>query len=178
MSNFPPNHRDPFYPAYELNGADPKGITYGVDLSMYPYSHSLRDMIQECLYERPSNRPTILHLKRKVYDGVEACIEAGDLPEPWIDFLPAPPLPPEIANPPPLPLLPAQPTRAQKLALRKARKEARLSAKRDEMRQAQPAEMRNRMFTVLCRHFFESGRQCRNKFRTAGTQIYCKDHGG
>jgi hypothetical protein len=143
-----------------------------------PYSAALRDLIQECLYERPSNRPTIPSLKRKVYNGMETCNEAGHLPEPWIDFLPTPPFPPNVVNPPPLPALLAQPTRAQKLALRKARKEARLRSKRDEVRQLQPAEIRNRMFLAVCRHVFPSGRQCGNEFRTDGTQIYCKDHGG
>lgn len=127
-----PDTKDPFVPQYSLNGDFPKCITYGVDLSMYPYSDSLLDLIQECLYERSSNRPGILELKRGAYHGMEPCIQAGDSAEPWIDFLPAEPLPLDIANPPPLPALPAQPTRAQKLARQKAKKDARLRAARDE----------------------------------------------
>jgi hypothetical protein len=173
-----PDPKDPFVPQYALNGDLPKGITYGVDLSVYPCSDSLLDLIQECLYERPSNRPEILELKRRVYHGMEACIQAGDAAEPWIDFLSAEPLPPDVENPPPLPALPAQPTRAQKLALQKAKRDGRLRAARDEKKQAQTAKDRNRLFLAICRHFYPDGKQCKNKFKTDGAQIYCNEHGG
>jgi hypothetical protein len=109
---------------------------------------------------------------------MEACIQAGDSAELWIDFLPAEPLPPDVANPPPLPVLPAQPTRAQKLALNKAKRDAHLRAAKDEEKQTQTAKDRNHLFLVICRHFLPDGKHCKNKFKTDGAQIYCSDHGG
>jgi hypothetical protein len=181
MSYDPPDHRDPFVPQYNLRGHQPRGITYGTDLPAYPsYSAALRHLVQECLYENPGHRPDLPELKENVTFGIEAALSHNPEPEPWIDFLPAEPLLPNVANPPPLPVLPAQPTRAQKLARLKAGKEIRRRAARDAKKQAQTWGERERTqtYTAICRHFFPDNRQCGNKFYTDGKEIYCHEHGG
>lgn len=49
--------------------------------------------MQECLYEKPDNRPSLTNLKTRVRDGYQAALDAGGTQDAWEDFLPAPPLP-------------------------------------------------------------------------------------
>jgi hypothetical protein len=178
MTTDPPNHTDPFIPQFEINNAPAQGVTYGVDLHVYPYSDSLLDLIQECLYERPAHRPGLIDLKQRVQAGMEAAILADPTPEPWVDFLPGEPLPPDVANPPALPQAGPGATRAQKQARRKAQREARRRARKDAAKQAKTEAQRVVRFSQRCRYIDpETKKQCKNKFRTDGTQIYCQDHG-
>jgi hypothetical protein len=176
----PPDPKEPFLPQQNLRGNPPQGITFGTDLQAYPFSNQLLDLVQECLYEMPHHRPSLTELKENVTWGIGAALSVGAESEPWNHFMPAEPLPAIIANPPPLPVLPAQPTAAQKLALRKARIEARRRVAQDEKLQPQTAGQRkqSRMFRARCRHLFANGKQCRNQFRTDGEQTYCIEHGG
>jgi hypothetical protein len=174
-----PDHKDPFVPQYDLNDQPPKGITYGVHLSHYPYSNELCDLIQECLYEKPAHRPGLIELKERVRDLMETAILADPTPEPWVDFLPAEPLPPNVANPPALPQAGPDATEEEKSARRKAQREARLRARKDAAQQAQTQAQKARGFTQMCRYIYPvANRQCKNKFKTNGSQIYCKEHGG
>jgi hypothetical protein len=82
-------------PQDNLRGRPALGITYGTDLPTYQlqYSKLLLDLVQECLYELPSNRPSISELKENVGFGSESALSANPDPEPWVDFLPAEPVP-------------------------------------------------------------------------------------
>jgi hypothetical protein len=91
--------RQPFTPIFPIDGTPPKGVTYGFHLSAYgdDYSKKLRDLILECLYEIPANRPNVLQLKERVKEGIESSVQrgdremSGDQPEPWTNFFPGPP---------------------------------------------------------------------------------------
>jgi hypothetical protein len=177
-----PDPTDPFPDQTPSNYHVPRRITYGRALYMDKYSNSLRDLIQECLYEAPKHRTPIDRLKRKIHEGMQACVLAGCIAEPWKDFLPAEPLPPDVVNPPALPVLQANPTAAQTLAhkkvLREAKKQARLRAAKDAAKQLLPKHKRERLFVQRYRNFDRDDKQCGNKFKTDGTQIYCIEHGG
>jgi hypothetical protein len=125
MDTAPPDHTDPFLPAYDINNSPALGIVYRTNLQEYPFSESLRNLIQEWLYERPAHRPDIIKLKEKVQEGLTAAIEADPTAEPWLDFLPAEPIPPLVANPPALPEAGPGSTPAEKRARRQAQEEAR-----------------------------------------------------
>jgi len=180
MSLNPPDPKEPFLPQHNLRGNPPMGITYGTDLQAYPLSNTLLDLVQECMYEMPHHRPALSELKENTTWGIEATLSVSAEPEPWGDFLPAEPLPALVANPPALPVLPAQATAAQKLARRRARIDARRRAAQDEKLQAQTAGQReqSRVFMARCRDLFANGKQCKNQFKTDGEQIYCNEHGG
>ena len=83
----------PYTPVFN-NGEIAKGLAFGIELRSYPYSQHLLDLITECLYEHPKNRPTISRIKERVRDGFNAAVLANGEVEPWADFLPAPPPPP------------------------------------------------------------------------------------
>lgn len=89
----PPNFRNSFLPYNKINDEPPKGLTYGVDIQEYPYSQTLRDLVQECFYEKPGHRPSLIDLKRRVLKGLETSMIADESEEPWEDFLPAEPAP-------------------------------------------------------------------------------------
>jgi len=67
------------------------------------YTQRLRDLIQECLYEKPIHCPDVIELKPRISKGLCTALHSKPMPEPWIDFLPAEPIPPEIVNLPALP---------------------------------------------------------------------------
>lgn len=81
----------PFLPIF-INGSPPKGITYGTKLQAQNYSPVLKDLIHECLYEKPEHRPTLLQLKTKISNAISEIVtrdgpegeptEDMDLPEP------------------------------------------------------------------------------------------------
>lgn len=186
MTHDSPNHRDPFVPAYNLDGNPPKGITYGAGLSVAPCSKELKDLVQECLYENIEHRPNIQDLKQKARLGIKACIRAGAVPEPWEDFLPPEPLPLHIANPPARPVLPDYPTKAEKeyhkAAMKVFRKAARDDIALDEAKQLQPRHKRvklkqlQQLFKGRCQHVSQNDSQCKNRFWTDGTIVYCHRH--
>ncbi|KAE9381091.1 kinase-like protein [Stipitochalara longipes BDJ] len=168
----PPDHRDPYLPDYEIDDAPPKGITYGVNLNLYPYSDTLKDLVQECLYDDPSHRPSLPDLKRRIYDGMESCIQAGDPPEPWVDFLPAEPPPPAIIIPP------QGATQAQKAARRQAQQAARRQAQQDKARQALTQGERNTRIRQMCTYIKDDDTQCQRTFLTlrGAKEVYCWEH--
>ena len=170
----PPNQRDPFVPGYDLNAAAPLGITYGVHLSVRPYSSSLKDPIQACLYDDPIDRPTLTQLKERITNNIQACILAGAQPEPWVDYLPAEPLPTPI----PIPPLGQGPTQAQRTARRQAQAAARKQAREDMGRQPLTRKQRDAKVSQRCNHLKDDNTQCKNKFSTTriGTKMYCKLH--
>jgi len=179
MSMNPPDPSDPFIPDYNLNGAPPIGITYGVDLSVSSYSATLQDIIQECLYERPTFRPVTTELKRRIANNIQACVAAGAQPEPWGDYLPAEPLPPGIAIPP------SGPTLVARRAFRQAKAFTRRLMRED--RQRQPLTRRQRDMKIRrmdmkirrrCNHVKTNNKQCGNKFPTTRLNVerYCKLH--
>lgn len=76
----------PFFPAGNINGAAPKGILYGTRLRQQTCSVQLQDLIFECLYERPSHRPTILELKARIEKGILTRTRAGGVLDEWYDM--------------------------------------------------------------------------------------------
>jgi len=59
------------------------------------YSNDLIDLVQLCLMERPTDRPSLAQLKRRVRWGVNAAAAVGGnagTPENWGYFIPAPPV--------------------------------------------------------------------------------------
>lgn len=90
-----PDQRQPFLPTWTLNGDPPAGIVYGHDLKSFqgnPYSGSLTDLIQQCLYDVPAHRPSVLELKDLIMAGLQAARAAGALRDDWENFMPdAPP---------------------------------------------------------------------------------------
>ncbi|KAL2060035.1 hypothetical protein VTL71DRAFT_9857 [Oculimacula yallundae] len=78
-------HR-PFYPG-PLRLLAPLGRVFGVDIQAVPLiSAMLKDTIQECLYEIPSNRPLLLDLKRLIMVQIDTLVQAGIQPEGWEDL--------------------------------------------------------------------------------------------
>ncbi|KAG4436509.1 hypothetical protein IFR05_008015 [Cadophora sp. M221] len=76
----------PFTPGL-LFGNPPPGRAFGTEIQGVPnISANLKDTIQECLYEIPANRPTILALKRRIMVSINALVAAGAMPEGWQDL--------------------------------------------------------------------------------------------
>jgi serine/threonine protein kinase len=99
LSEIGPDPTQPFTPR-SINDAAPKCRTFGYDMQSAAYSNSLKDLIFECLYEVPAERPSIIELKERVGFGYDVAInsnEANDGSEPWEDFeMPEPdPFPPQ-----------------------------------------------------------------------------------
>ncbi|KAL2060033.1 hypothetical protein VTL71DRAFT_9855 [Oculimacula yallundae] len=99
---YPFNPASPLLAApFTIRGVAAQGITYGTRLRVTPYTNALKDAIHECLYEEPANRPTILELKARVLAGIDACRQAGDVPEGWQDLdMPEPKTPLEAKRNP------------------------------------------------------------------------------
>ena len=99
LSEIGPDPTQPFSPQ-SINDAAPKCRTFGYDMQPAAYSNALKDLIFECLYEVPAERPSIIELKERVGFGYDVAInsnEANDRSEPWEDFeMPEPdPFPPQ-----------------------------------------------------------------------------------
>jgi hypothetical protein len=99
LSEIGPDPTQPFTP-HSINDAAPKCRTFGYDMQSAAYSNSLKDLIFECLYEVPAERPSTIELKDRVGFGYDIAInfnEANDGSEPWEDFeMPEPdPFPPQ-----------------------------------------------------------------------------------
>lgn len=153
LSNNPPDQTEPFVPGFTLNGAPARGIAYGINLQTFSinqgqnYSQEIIELIYECLYEKPVHRPTLVELKTRVRNGIEACIAAGEEPEPWSAFLPPPAaLPPVLRAPP--------------AVYRSARKPN------------PPPAVGTR---IRCRHIMGNGRVCPNMFPFDGMEWYCSE---
>ncbi len=91
----------PFIPSLLIDGAAPKGFTFGTKLSVQNYSTNLKDLVQACLYEKPAHRPNLIDLKTRIRHALDADFAAnGSKGEPWEDFeMPQP------GAPPPIPLI-------------------------------------------------------------------------
>jgi hypothetical protein len=88
LSEIGPDPTQPFTPQ-RVNDAAPKCRTFGYDMQSAAYSNALKDLIFECLYEIPAERPSIIELKDRVGFGYDVAInsnEANDGSEPWEDF--------------------------------------------------------------------------------------------
>jgi hypothetical protein len=57
---------DPCKPDFMIRGIAARGKTYGPRLRTTTYSDKLTDLIFECLYEIPTNRPTSAELKQRI----------------------------------------------------------------------------------------------------------------
>ncbi|KAL2060043.1 hypothetical protein VTL71DRAFT_9865 [Oculimacula yallundae] len=92
LDSNPPSHMYPFTPDYEINGAPPKGDTYGQAIGAEDYSDALKHMILECLYERPANRCLIKDMKYVISKKLDAYFDQGDFEgDTWADLeLPGP----------------------------------------------------------------------------------------
>ncbi|KUJ19450.1 kinase-like protein [Mollisia scopiformis] len=88
LARRPPKASEPFLPERMLNGAVPKGNTYGknLDAPEYAYSKTLKDTIFECLYSNRTHRPELIRLKDIAIDGYLAAIEVAPIDN-WADFL-------------------------------------------------------------------------------------------
>ncbi|KAF8851617.1 kinase-like protein [Acephala macrosclerotiorum] len=88
----------PFLPNDFINGARPKGITWGPNLAAYNgiYSKSLTDLIYECLYENPNHRPDLQRLKYETSNAITVLQENNVDPEEWRHFLHQPPVAPVV----------------------------------------------------------------------------------
>ncbi|CZR55069.1 uncharacterized protein PAC_04955 [Phialocephala subalpina] len=99
LQDDPPDHPDgpqPFLPPFQLNEGAPKGYTFAPNLRAYSdqnlYSVELVDLIYECMYQTPSDRPNLHDLKRRIRLRIRAALDGGGKPEDWETFLPEPPL--------------------------------------------------------------------------------------
>ncbi|KAH7319023.1 kinase-like domain-containing protein [Rhexocercosporidium sp. MPI-PUGE-AT-0058] len=91
----PPEAYYPFNPAhlvaphvpYLIRGAPALGILFGTHLRAVPnLSNELKDTIQECLYEEPVNRPTLITLKANITRQITNLVQLGEQPEGWHDL--------------------------------------------------------------------------------------------
>jgi len=192
----------PYTPVFN-NGEIAKGLAFGIELRSYPYSQHLLDLITECLYEHPKNRPTISRIKERVRDGFNAAVLANGEVEPWADFLPAPPPPPPpppflssspspppppfsplsrparpaespSPSPPPFPpLAPPAPPAQSPAPAANANNNANAGAVQNAA--APQAAAALVVGTIIkCQHIKDDGNQCRRTFRYTGTRIYCR----
>ncbi|KAL2060034.1 hypothetical protein VTL71DRAFT_9856 [Oculimacula yallundae] len=75
-----------FTPA-ALRGNPAVGRALGTEIQSVPLiSAELKDTIQQCLYEVPADRPTLLVLKRRCMTTIAALVAAGARPEGWQDL--------------------------------------------------------------------------------------------
>lgn len=76
-----PEARMPFVPDRPLNNKLRKGLTYGSKLRIENESgFVLRNAVQECLYEMPRHRPTLVELKTRVTNVMLGIVER-DMPD-------------------------------------------------------------------------------------------------
>lgn len=82
----------PFLPPFTLDGGPAAGYTFGPNLRAYSnnseFSESLTDLIYQCLYEDPRNRPTLEDLKTRIALASEAAFAdpIQSVVDPWADF--------------------------------------------------------------------------------------------
>jgi len=88
------DHTTPFLPNFLIDDLAAKGQTYGTDLIPHPYSNTLKNLIFECLYEIPANRPSLLELKGKIMAGWETARD-GSEEEEWADIQAVEPIVPD-----------------------------------------------------------------------------------
>lgn len=69
--------REPFIPPFLIRNQPPKCRSYAEDLGDTDYSESLQDLIHECLYEVPRNRPSLAVLKQDIAQGIETALAAA-----------------------------------------------------------------------------------------------------
>jgi hypothetical protein len=150
----------PFMPAGTLNGAAAVDYTFAPNLRAYSdngqYSVALIDLIFQCLYRDPGNRPDLMDLKRRAALGLEATFEDPlRLPstvDNWNDFLHHP----VNMNPPP----PA--------ARKKIKRQRRAQAAN---RQVQEGPSRTSLYfqpgtrEMRCQALIKAGTQCKRTVR-------------
>lgn len=78
----------PFLPNYPIRKLPAKGTVFGTLLrSQDLYSDELKDLIQECLYEQPGHRPSLIELKTHVTRALKKLVGTLNTPsEPWGDL--------------------------------------------------------------------------------------------
>ena len=65
-----PDHKKPWYPLRYINNNVAQGLMYGKEIDTCDYySETLRDLVLECLYEKPGERPKVKDLKARVEEG-------------------------------------------------------------------------------------------------------------
>ncbi|KAH7389107.1 kinase-like domain-containing protein [Cadophora sp. MPI-SDFR-AT-0126] len=79
------DHTRPFTPN-PLHGNPATGRAFGTEIQATSYSAMFRDTIQECLYEIPTQRPTLQVLKDRCKRSITALENAGVAPEGWQDL--------------------------------------------------------------------------------------------
>lgn len=74
-----PRQPEIFWPDFPINGQLAKGHTYCENLSAYHemYSEELRDLIFECLYDRPEHRPSLYKVKKRIAVGMIHAYDAA-----------------------------------------------------------------------------------------------------
>jgi hypothetical protein len=76
-----------FLPTFLLNGNPALCHTFCEELHRAPYSWELTDLILECLYEEPRQRPTLAELKSTIAAALAFFQEPGAQREAWPMFL-------------------------------------------------------------------------------------------
>ncbi|KAJ5037200.1 uncharacterized protein L3040_007380 [Drepanopeziza brunnea f. sp. 'multigermtubi'] len=100
---WPPDHTQPFMPGFNIQGAPAQGILYGVGqprplgpagspplpplvLQQQSYSAQLKDLVHECLYEIPAQRPTLATLKQTIAAQMALLVAGGATVDEWFDM--------------------------------------------------------------------------------------------
>lgn len=93
-----PDSTQPFTPGHTIDGAPPRGATFGHHLHAFAaqYSQTLTDLIYQCLYENPAHRPTLDVLKTKITEAYNLALEEGAVIEPLPNFVEPPALGPRM----------------------------------------------------------------------------------
>ncbi|PBP16585.1 hypothetical protein BUE80_DR012414 [Diplocarpon rosae] len=77
LTKDPPKHLRPFKPDYDINGAPAKGNAYGPEIQIQDYSATIRDLIQECLYEKPAHRCSLMDMKTTIRRQIDVHFRAN-----------------------------------------------------------------------------------------------------
>ena len=94
----------PFLPTFPINGQQAAGYTFSPNLAAYDYSDTFKDLIWECLYEDPNDRPALEDVRSRIAQAIDTILGQDDtMMEPWEDFLPPEPQDPPVNAPPPPP---------------------------------------------------------------------------
>ncbi|RDL42436.1 uncharacterized protein BP5553_02415 [Venustampulla echinocandica] len=91
----------PFFPSWQISKRPAKGLTHGKYLQTVPrYSQTFKDLVYECLYEKPKHRPDVLELKGRICKAWKlADSAAGSKGELWKWFIPPEPATTNIPSP-------------------------------------------------------------------------------
>ncbi|KAI9047471.1 hypothetical protein LZ554_008190 [Drepanopeziza brunnea f. sp. 'monogermtubi'] len=108
LDGSPPDHLEPFLPDFDIDGDDQPPTTYGLRMMAYDeYSVALRDLIFQCLFETPDERPTLENIRLRVANGIEDTLSLNQAVEPYEDFTKAEPGDAPVVVPPVAPAIPA-----------------------------------------------------------------------